>query len=1127
MLQKPRTGADIGPDPTGTPVLAAFSALPIATLAVDTAGRIVFANAAFAALGGHVTGTAVTAIVDGLALPLTTGVRAAMLSRPGGPPILVEVTVWPITAAPAPLTGLALRPLADAGSHDAIVADMARQAADALAEARAAEIRLRDIVETLPQAVCVFDAKDRYVLWNAAYAALYPEIAGHLRPGAAFIDILRASIASGRAPEQIDDTESWLTERMRKHALPASQEEQELRDGRWVRHDDRRTKDGGAIGMRIDITDLKQREASFRLLFDANPVPMLLVATPSLAISAANDAALAFYGRSRADLMATTVEQLHVAVQRPPIAERLARLAEPCAGKQVWRQIAADGVERDVLLFSCALPDDGRGLQLIAVVDVTERTQAEARIRHLAHHDPLTGLANRIRFREALDRGLDAYRRGGTPLVLHYLDLDSFKPVNDSLGHSGGDRLLELVAERLRAIAAPEDLAARLGGDEFVLLQRDLARSPAEVAARIIADLGEPFLVNGTSVRTGASVGVATVPPDVADGDTLLKEADAALYAAKAAGRGRWHMRSGGGARRIAADPRITRRLPTSGVAAFVAASTDAIICADAAGRITLFNAAAEALFGLPQAQAIGASLDVIMPEPMRGAHAAGIDRMRRGAAPRIVGSVVEVIALNAATGRTFPIEMSLTMWQEADGPAFGAMIRNGSERRRNEERLHQLAHFDQLTMLPNRTLLFERMSSVLGAGRAGDLCLIDIDGLKDVNDLYGPDVGDRLLCSVAVRLRQVVAALSDDPAVTVARIGCDEFALFVPRAPGDDIDDDFGETARAMLAIPVDIGDISIGSPASAGFVRGPEHGRTPAELIANVDLALNRAKRAGGGRSFVFDLALRRRNDELRALKREFARALDHREFEVFYQPQVSLPGGRIRSAEALLRWRHPERGLLSPAAFIDALEASPHADAAGAFVLLEACRQAVAWRRLVPDFTVAVNLFEAQLDTAGIVDCIAATLADTGLAPAGLEIEITEKVALADDPALAARVGALRDLGVGIAFDDYGTGYASLSLLKQFPLTRLKIDRRFVSQLGDDRSDAAIVDAILSLGRTFDLEVIAEGVETAAQAAHLAAAGCHFAQGYLFGKPMAAAEFAARLAGQAGLPGPGGAD
>ncbi|MBH0238818.1 diguanylate cyclase domain-containing protein [Methylobrevis albus] len=1120
MLHLPRTGADIGPDPTGTPLLAAFAALPIATLAVDAAGRIVFANAAFVALGGQVTGTAVTAVVDGLALPLGTGVRAAMLARPGDCPILVEATVWPITQGPEPLTGLALRPLTDASGHEAIVADMARQAADALAEARAAEIRLRDIVETLPQAVCVFDDKDRYVLWNDAYAALYPEIAGHLRPGAAFIDILKVSIASGLAPEQIDDSESWLTERMRKHALPASQEEQEMRDGRWVRHDDRRTKDGGAIGMRIDITDLKQREASFRLLFDSNPVPMLLVETPSLAISAANDAALAFYGRSRADLMATTLDELHIAAERSLINDRLARLAEPCAGKQVWRQIGAVSAERDVLLFSCALPDDGRGLQLIAVVDVTERTQAEARILHLAHHDPLTGLANRTRFGEALEAALAAYRHGGAPLVLHYLDLDNFKPVNDSLGHSGGDRLLEQVAERLRAITAPEDLAARLGGDEFVLLQRDLARSPADVATRIITDLGEPFLVNGASVRTGASVGVATVPPCAADGDTLLKEADAALYEAKAAGGGRWRMRdAGGGASRTTANRRIVRPLPATGVAAFVTAATDPVICADSAGRITLFNAAAEALFGLPAERAIGASLDIIMPEPMRGAHAAGIDRMRRGAPTRIVGTVVEVVGLNAATGRTFPIEMSLTMWQEGDEPAFGAVIRNGSERRRNEERLHQLAHFDQLTMLPNRTLLFERMSSVLDAGRAGDLCLIDIDGLKDVNDLHGPDIGDELLRSVAVRLRQVAAALSDDPALTVARIGCDEFAIFVPRSPGDDIDDAFGETARAMLAIPVDVGGVPIGSPASAGLVRAPEHGTTPAELIANVDLALNRAKFAGGGRSFVFDLALRRHNDERRALKREFERALADSEFEVFYQPQVSLPDGRIRSAEALLRWRHPERGLLSPAAFIDALEASPHAGAAGAFVLREACRQAVAWRRLVPDFTIAVNLFEAQLGTAGIVEAITATLTEVGLEPAGLEIEITEKVALVDDPALAARVGALRDLGIGIAFDDYGTGYASLSLLKQFPLTRLKIDRRFVGQVGADGSDTAIVAAILSLGRKFDLEVIAEGVETAEQAAHLAAAGCHFAQGYLFGKPMPAAAFTAQLAAQPG--------
>ncbi len=240
----------------------------------------------------------------------------------------------------------------------------------------------------------------------------------------------------------------------------------------------------------------------------------------------------------------------------------------------------------------------------------------------------------------------------------------------------------------------------------------------------------------------------------------------------------------------------------------------------------------------------------------------------------------------------------------------------------------------------------------------------------------------------------------------------------------------------------------------------------------------------------------------------------AIARQEFEVFYQPQVRLNDGAITGAEALLRWRHPERGLLAPAAFITFLEASRQAETVGQWVLETACRQASNWQRHHPTFQIGVNLFEVQLRSHTLFAGVTRALDAAGLAPQFLELEITENVLLEDDDTWVSRIRAIRDLGVGLAFDDYGTGYASLSLLKRFPLTRLKIDRSFVRDLVTDPDDAAIVEAIVALGRQFNFAIIAEGVETGEQEQLLVKYGCEEAQGYLYGKPMCAAHLTACL-------------
>ncbi len=434
-------------------------------------------------------------------------------------------------------------------------------------------------------------------------------------------------------------------------------------------------------------------------------------------------------------------------------------------------------------------------------------------------------------------------------------------------------------------------------------------------------------------------------------------------------------------------------------------------------------------------------------------------------------------------------------------------------ERARLMETLRRQAETDGLTGLSNRRGLALTMARLAAAPDAPAAALmIDLDGFKKVNDTLGHEAGDALIRQAGARLR---ACLAGDG--LVARMGGDEFAVLLPGCD-EAAAVTVAETILHSLSepFPVDGQPLHIG--ASIGIALSPVHGPLTDALLACADMALYEAKRGGRHCHRVFTPALRDATLSWTARQQELPRALAAREFEVFYQPQVRLADRRIVGAEALIRWRHPRLGLLAPAAFLAPLEASRLAAPVGRFVLREACAQAAAWHRAgAADLRVGVNLFGAQFHSASLVDEVRAALAESGLPASSLELEITETIILQHDEALIAPLRALRDLGIGLAFDDYGTGYASLSLLKRFPLTRLKIDRSFVQGMegsGQDQAvkDRAIVRSVLTLGRSFDLSVIAEGVETEAMAGQLSAEGCAEAQGYLFGRPMPAAAFAA---------------
>lgn len=557
---------------------------------------------------------------------------------------------------------------------------------------------------------------------------------------------------------------------------------------------------------------------------------------------------------------------------------------------------------------------------------------------------------------------------------------------------------------------------------------------------------------------------------------------------------------------KLVLDQLELRRLGIAGQNRFrniAATSPDAILCVDHLARIRFWNETATRLFGFSEGQAIGSPVDIIVPEGLREC----FQRVAHGGAPRLIGRTVELEARHES-GRGFPIEVSLSMWHENGTISFGAIMRDITERRDNEDRLYRLAHQDWLTALPNRGVLLSRVAEAIEANEPFSLLLLDVDRFKEVNDTQGRGVGDALLKEVAGRMLGSAGAID-----TVARLGGDEFAVLVPassqRLPAVIADGLLAAMSAPFLA---DGQPVHIGT--SIGLSSYPGDGAQAEELLSSADLALYQAKREGGGCRRVFSAELRAAAMRRRAFENELRRAFEQEEFVLFYQPQIALADGRLIGAEALIRWQHPTRGLLPPSAFLESIEAGLLAYDVGGWVMETACAQAASWRRMAPEFRIGVNLFDAQFRAGDLCARVQSVLARTGLPATALELEVTENVILRHDETMRGELAALKELGVAVAFDDFGTGFASLSMVKNYPLTTLKIDRTFVQNICDDRADSVIVSAIAALGLGLGLDVIAEGVETADQYDMLRAAGCAYGQGYLFGRPLSADDFATAM-------------
>ena len=501
--------------------------------------------------------------------------------------------------------------------------------------------------------------------------------------------------------------------------------------------------------------------------------------------------------------------------------------------------------------------------------------------------------------------------------------------------------------------------------------------------------------------------------------------------------------------------------------------------------------------------------LDLVIPEQ----HAFVLDQMAQRAAG-IGGHDYELTAIRK-DGSQFPLLVLGSPSIFEGRPASVGTVLDLSAQKAAERRIRELADFDALTGLPNRRLLQARFSQLLATAEREEseiaVIFLDLDHFKRVNDSLGHSVGDDLLCEVATRLVSAVRRVD-----TLARLGGDEFIFALPGITAAAA----VEVARRLLEVcvtPFAAAGHELTVTSSLGISIFPQDGRDLETLLKNADAAMYRAKEGGRNAFQFYASEMNTATLERLLMESNLRRALQQQEFVLYYQPLVSLQSGLIIGVEALIRWLHPDLGMIMPDRFIHVAEETGLINRIGDWVLCEACRQAQAWCDAgLPPLIMAVNVAPVQFRQAGFVEVVAGALAASGLEASRLELEVTERTVMHDADIHLGTLSALHRMGVELSLDDFGTGYSSLAYLKRFPVGKLKIDRSFVSDLDVDADDRAIASTIVSMGRNLRLTVLAEGVETVQQLDLLRKMGCDMAQGFHFSRAVPPAEMA-RLLGE----------
>lgn len=529
----------------------------------------------------------------------------------------------------------------------------------------------------------------------------------------------------------------------------------------------------------------------------------------------------------------------------------------------------------------------------------------------------------------------------------------------------------------------------------------------------------------------------------------------------------------------------------------------EGIVTIDINGIIEYINPAAEKIFGYMASEIVGENIDTIIPK-LYYKEDEELDEKYQ-----FIDKNREIVGKRKDES-TLPIDLTISKFYAGKKCFFTIMLRDITERKQYEERIRYQAFYDSLTGLPNRLLLKERMGLEIAHAKQTSqklaLMYLDLDRFKLINDTLGHDIGDKLLKEIAERLKACVR--QDD---TVARIGGDEFVTLLP---GINRGENVGKIANKILEAirePVIIEEHEMYLTISIGVTIFPDDGENDENLLTNADVAMYRAKEKGKNNFQLYTPELNDKALERLAMENSLRRALEYKEFVVYYQPKVDAKNEEVIGMEALIRWQHPNWGLVPPYKFIPIAEETGLIVPIGEWVLHTACAQNKALQNAgFPPLTVAVNLSARQFELQDLTKMVSKILEETGLDPQYLELEITESIAMQNIEHTLKMINELKEMGVKFAIDDFGTGYSSLSQLNSFSINKLKIDRSFVSKIGGKDGNSIIASTVLALGKSLELGVVAEGVETKEQVEFFKENECDEMQGYYFGRPMSNEKF-----------------
>ena len=549
---------------------------------------------------------------------------------------------------------------------------------------------------------------------------------------------------------------------------------------------------------------------------------------------------------------------------------------------------------------------------------------------------------------------------------------------------------------------------------------------------------------------------------------------------------------------------------------AFFETSIDAVVQMDFDGYITGWNHQAEKIFGWSAEEILEQTIEqTIIPERYREAHRMGMQRYLAGGETSVLNKLIEIHAMNR-DGDEFPVELSISVIDSPDLQEFNAYIRDISKRKQAETIIWNQANFDSLTSLPNRNLFLQRLEhEALSCDRSKlslALLYIDLDRFKEVNDSMGHDMGDLLLVEVSKRLKKAVREVD-----TVSRLSGDEFTIILGQ-----IDDQL--TVQRVchhildtLSEPLKLENEIVYQTASIGVSFYPDDADNTDVLQRNADQAMYAAKASGRNRFKFYTSELQERAQRKRQMIADLHEAVNQSEFEVYYQPVVNLLDDSMFRAEALLRWHHPQAGMVSPAVFIPIAEETGLINAIGNWVFYQATQQVNLWRKQFDnDFQISINTSPLQwIEEAGGMNQWFTHLVEQGIDGTALSVEVTEDLLMDANDRITNRLLEFRDANIQVAIDDFGTGYSSLSYLKHFDIDYIKIDQSFVRNLDQEENDLALCEAMIVMAHKLDIQVIAEGVETKSQDRILREIGCDYGQGYLYSRPISALDFTALIA------------